>query len=302
MKVLITGGVGFIGSNIAIHLKNQGYDVIVFDNLKRAKLSTLEKINLYKIPIIIGDVLNTKKLRKALTDVDIVIHAAAYISVEESVKKPTLYFKNNVVGTVNVANICLNKNIKLIYISSAAVYGNPINLPINENHPTNPISPYGLSKLMGEEVIKFYGKYGLKYVILRLFNVYGLGQSNTYSGVINCFIQRLKEGKPPIIYGDGLQTRDFIHVNDVAEAIKLSIEKEIENEIINIATGKPITIRELAKLIINYSNKNLKPIFVKPRSSDIKHSYADISKANKLLNFNPRISLEQGLKELLQLS
>ncbi|MEM0049311.1 MAG: GDP-mannose 4,6-dehydratase [Candidatus Bathyarchaeia archaeon] len=173
-------------------------------------------------------------------------------------------------------------------------------LPIDENHPTNPTSPYDLSKLMGEESVKFYGKHGLKYVILRLFNVYGPGQSGTYAGVIDRFIQRLKEGKPPIIYGNGLQTRDFIHVYDVAEAIRLSIEKEVENEVINIATGKPVTIRELAELIMKYTNQNLKPVFTKPRPSDIQHSYADTSKAKELLGFNPKISLEQGLKDLLK--
>ncbi|MCX8170011.1 MAG: GDP-mannose 4,6-dehydratase, partial [Candidatus Methanomethyliaceae archaeon] len=229
--------------------------------------------------------------------IDIVIHAAAYISVSESMRKPLMYFKNNVLGTLNVVNSCIDKKVKLIFLSSASVYGEPLFLPISESHPTNPISTYALTKLMGEEIIKFYFKRG--FVILRLFNVYGPGQSSTYAGVITKFIERIKNNKPPIIYGDGLQTRDFIHVYDVAQAIKLCIEKGIENEIINIATGRPISIRDLSELIIKLSGSSHKPIFTRPRAGDIKHSYADITKAERLLGFKPRISIEEGLKELL---
>lgn len=301
MKVLVTGGAGFIGHNTAIYLKNQGYEVTALDNLKRAAGFAIERLKMHHVPLLRGDILSFRVLKKALTGVDVVVHAAAYISVEESMRKPALYFRNNVAGTANVAYACLRGDVKLIYISSAAVYGNPAALPISEAHPANPISPYGLSKLMGEEAVKFYARQGLKYAILRLFNVYGPGQSSAYAGVITRFIERIRADKPPIIYGDGQQTRDFIHVCDVAEAIKLSMEKPLENETINIATGKPATIKELAELTIKHANPNLKPTFAKPRSGDIKHSYADTSKAKRLLGFNPKINLEQGLMELLKL-
>ncbi|MEM2093581.1 MAG: GDP-mannose 4,6-dehydratase [Candidatus Bathyarchaeia archaeon] len=301
MKVLVTGGAGFIGHNTAVYLKNQGYGVAAFDNLKRATGFAVERLKMHHVPLIKGDILSLKALKKALAGVDVVVHAAAYISVEESLKKPAMYFRNNVAGTANVAYACMRESVKLIYISSAAVYGNPAHLPISESHPANPISPYGLSKLMGEETVNFHARQGLKHVTLRLFNVYGLGQSSAYAGVITRFIERIRANKPPIIYGDGQQTRDFIHVNDVAEAIKLSVEKRLENETLNIATGTPVTIRMLAELTIKHANPNLKPTFAKPRPGDIKHSYADISKAKRLLGFNPKINLEQGLKELLKL-
>lgn len=302
MKVLVTGGAGFIGHNVAIYLKSRGYEAIALDNLKRTTEFACKRLAAYNVPIIKGDVLNTNVLKSAFSNVDIVVHAAAHVSVEESMKKPAMYFKNNVAGTANVAHVCLRKGVKLlIYVSSAAVYGNPITLPISETHPTNPISPYGLSKLMGEEVVKFYGGRGLKYVILRLFNAYGPGQSRAYAGVITRFIERLSEGKPPIIYGDGEQTRDFIHVYDVAEAIRLLIERGVENEIINLGSGKPTAIKELAELMIKLTNRNLKPIFTKARPGEIRHSYADTSKARRLLNFEPSIDLERGLGDLLGL-
>lgn len=300
MRVLITGGCGFIGHNTAIYLKSYGYDVIVFDNLRRASSFAIERLEVYGIPIVRGDVLNSRSLLDVLGGVDVVVHAAAYISAFESMRRPLLYFRNNVLGTVNVAYASLLRGVKLVYVSSAAVYGDQAVLPISEGNPPNPISVYGLTKLLGEEVVRYYSRYGLKYVILRLFNVYGPGQSSEYAGVIKRFIDRTRMGKAPVIYGDGLQTRDFIHVRDVAEAVRLSIEKNNENEIINIASGKPITIRELAYTIIKYVNPNIKPIYRKQRPGDIRHSYADITKARKLLGFNPRISLEQGIRELIQ--
>ncbi|MEM2768208.1 MAG: SDR family NAD(P)-dependent oxidoreductase [Candidatus Bathyarchaeia archaeon] len=302
MKVLVTGGAGFIGHNTAVYLKKQGYEVVALDNLKRATQFATERLNAHHIPLVKGDILNSKALKKALAGVDVAVHAAAYISVKESLKKPALYFRNNVAGTANMAHACLLGGVKLlVYISSAAVYGNPSALPTSESQPPNPISPYGLTKLMGEEAVKFYAKQGLKHVILRLFNAYGPGQSGAYAGVITHFIERLSRGKPPIIHGDGQQTRDFIHVYDIAEAIKLCIEKGLENETLNIASGKPTAIKELAELTIKLVNPNLKPLHTKPRPGDIKHSHADISKAAKLLGFNPKISLEQGLKELLKI-
>ncbi|MEM1990057.1 MAG: NAD-dependent epimerase/dehydratase family protein [Candidatus Bathyarchaeia archaeon] len=301
MKALITGGAGFIGHNAAIHLKNSGFDVAVFDNLDRPSSLALERLAAHNIPIVKGDILSVKAISRALKNTDVVVHAAAYISVEESVKKPALYFKNNVIGTLNVAKACLDWNIKLlVYISSAAVYGEPTQIPISETHPVKPSSPYGLTKLMGEEIVKFYSVSGLKYAILRLFNVYGHGQSSTYAGVITKFIDRVSKGLPPIIYGDGEQTRDFIHVKDVSEAIKLTIEKNAVNETFNIGSGEPTKINYLANLVIKLANLSCKPIYASPRLGDIKNSVADISKARNLLGFKPKESLEEELEILIK--
>jgi len=229
------------------------------------------------------------------------VHAAAYVSVCESMRKPALYFRNNVEGTANVAKACLDSGVKLmIYLSSAAVYGEPVSLPISETHPTNPTSPYGLSKLMGEELVRFYSKYGLKHVILRLFNVYGLGQSKAYAGVVTRFIERAVKGLPPIIYGDGEQTRDFIHVRDVSEAVEQILEKGVVNETFNVGSGIPTKIKDLAELVMNIVKLNREPIYRKPRVGDIKHSYADISKAENLIDFKPKVNLNEGLKELIE--
>jgi len=303
MKVVITGGAGFIGHNTAIFLKHRGYDVIAFDNLKRSASLAQERLRSEGIPLLKGDILREGDLKRALEGTDVVVHAAAYICVEESMKKPALYFKNNVGGTANLARACLLKDVqRIIYLSSAAVYGDPKALPIDEDHPTVPISPYGLSKLMGEEVVRFYARHGLKYAILRLFNVYGVGQSLAYAGVIARFIEKASKGKPPVIYGDGKQTRDFINVNDVAEAIMLSIEARTVNETFNIATGRPTEIEELAHIIIGLARLAIKPKYKKPKTGDIRQSYADVSKARRVLGFTPKVGLEEGLRELMNLS
>jgi len=235
---------------------------------------------------------------------EVVIHTAALVSVEESVKKPEEYFRCNVLGTLNTVRISTNYGVsRFIYLSSAAVYGDPIKLPVSEEHPLNPKSPYGLSKLLGEEVVKlYYRMYGLEYVILRLFNVYGPRQFlNPYSGVITKFIDRVSKGLPPVIYGDGTQTRDFIHVLDVCRVIQLCVSTEKVNEVYNVGSGKPLSINELADLVVRVSGLDLRPTYESSRPGDIRHSYADISKAVKYLGFKPSVSIEEGIKELLRL-
>jgi UDP-glucose 4-epimerase len=304
MYVVITGGAGFIGSRLAIYLKGHGYKVTCIDNLSRASKSAIKALEKEKIPLIISDIRETNKLLKIFKGSDVVIHAAALISVEESIKDPLLYLDNNATGTASVTKACIDASVRrLIYLSSAAVYGEPIKLPIDEDHPTNPLSPYGLSKLFGEEIIKTFSRlYSFDYIILRLFNVYGPRQSEEYAGVITKFINRVREKLPPIIFGDGEQTRDFIHVSDVCHAIELAITTKNTNNVYNIGSGTATKIKELARLIINIANINSEPIYSAPKPGDIKQSYANINKARKLLNFTPRISLEKGLKELIQMS
>ncbi|MGC9107430.1 MAG: NAD-dependent epimerase/dehydratase family protein, partial [Infirmifilum sp.] len=226
MQVLITGGAGFIGHNVALILKGKGYDVIVLDSLERSTTFALQRLSSSDVPLIRGDIRNVALLKKLVSKGDIVVHAAAYISVEESMKNPEVYIDNNVMGSLAVAKVCLEAGASMIYISSAAVYGEPVKLPIDEAHPTKPISPYGLSKLFGEQILELLARQGLRYTVLRLFNVYGPGQSSAYAGVISRFIEQALESQRLIIYGDGLQTRDFVHVYDVAQAVELALEKE----------------------------------------------------------------------------
>ena len=267
------------------------------DSLERSTEFAVNRLRQYNIPIIRIDV-------KSLNDCngfDAVIHAAAYVSVPESMDKPTDYIENNVTGTARVVHECSRVNARLIYLSSAAVYGNPVKLPIPEDHPINPQSPYGLSKYLGELVVRQFSKiYGLRYVILRLFNVYGPGQNSAYAGVISSFIERALRNEPLIIYGDGEQTRDFIYVNDVAEVILKIIESDLfDNEIYNVGTGKPTSINELAGIVMEILGKrNLKVIYGRERPGDIRHSYADISKLKSRINVN-LTPLTIGLKQTL---
>lgn len=302
-KIVITGIAGFIGHNIALHL-NRKYEVVGVDSFERASGKALEKLRRENITIIKSNIiLNRNSLEKILKNTYAVVHAAAYVSVDESINHPLKYTHNNVCGTVSMLKSSVENNVeRFIYLSSAAVYGNPEKLPIRENHPTNPISPYGATKLSSEIFVKtFQQTYGLNYIILRLFNVYGPGQENTpYSGVITKFISRLNNEKPPIIFGDGRQTRDFIHVEDVVNAVELALKTKHVNETYNIASGKPIRIIDLAKTLIKIYGLNLKPIHYPPRPGDIRHSYADISKAKTMLNFKPGTSLREGLLKLIR--
>jgi UDP-glucose 4-epimerase len=300
MKVLITGGAGFIGSNIASYLKQEGYDVIVFDNFERSiknVKNVLKGIAIEKLDLR-GDLRKIiKHARKS-----VIVHAAAYINAKESIKKPLEYLENNVASTVNLLKATSKIAEKIIYLSSAAVYGEPKHLPINEEHELNPINPYGASKLSAEYWIKAYSNlYGINYVILRLFNVYGEGQKGEYAGVISKFIEKARKRKPLIIYGDGLQTRDFVYVGDVAKAVKLAIKTKNFNEIYNIGFGKSITINQLAEIIMEAFSFYKKPIYMPERKGDIKHSQADISKAIKLLDYKPEVSLKEGIKKIINI-
>lgn len=305
MKILITGGAGFIGHHVAVHLKRLGYDVVCLDNLSRASEDALKVLRSESVELLIGDVVNRDWLREVFTSFrpEVVVHAAALISVEESFEKPEEYFNNNVVGTLNIARSVADYGMpRLIYISSAAVYGDPIRLPIREDHPTNPKSPYGLSKLFGEEVIKLYSRlYGFNFIILRLFNVYGPRQQlNQYSGVVLKFTHNARRNLPLTVYGDGNQTRDFIHVVDVCRAVELSMLSKYANEVYNVGSGRPVSINELVKVVSAVKKSDVGVVYMPSRVGDIIHSYADISKASTYLGFKPSITIEEGIRELLE--
>lgn len=297
MKILITGGAGFIGHNLALYLVKKGYDVVVVDSMERSSDYALRRLGEFGVPITRADVREFSDYE----GFDVVVHAAAYVSVEESVKEPIKYVENNVLGTARVGYECVKRGSKLIYLSSAAVYGEPLRLPISEDHPTRPQSPYGLSKLQGEEVLRnFTLVYGLKHVTLRLFNVYGPGQNPSYAGVITGFLNRALRNKPLIIYGDGEQTRDFIYVGDVAEVVEFFIRENVfNNETYNVGSGKPTTIKELARTIMKVVGKELPVIHEAPRPGDIRHSLADVSKITRLTRIKPT-PIEEGLSKTLR--
>lgn len=301
MRVLVTGAAGFIGASLYMYLRERGYGVVGVDSFERPCNPLLSKLENESYPVIKLDILDGEGLVRLLDDVDAVVHLAAYIDVGESMGKPYLYIENNVLGTASVLEACRSAGVdKFIYVSSAAVYGDPVYLPIDEGHPLKPLSPYGYSKLLGEGLARMYSDvYGLDVVVLRLFNVYGPGQIGEYSGVISRFVDRVLRGLPPVIYGDGMQTRDFIYIDDVCDAILASINYGSGFDVFNIASGRGVSIRELAELLIGISGLELEPIYGPARKGDIRHSVADVSKARKYLGFVVKTDLESGLRELL---
>lgn len=303
-RVLVTGGAGFIGSHLVDRLIAEDLEVIVLDNLQGGKLGNIRQHNDKKnFRFVHDDIRNFNLVKDLIKDVDAVFHKAAIVSVPQSIEDPALVNDVNVNGTLNLLKASLDSNVKrFIYASSCAVHGNAVNLPIKENSELEPLSPYGVSKLAAESYVKvFYKAFGLETVCLRYFNVYGSRQvQGPYSGVITQFIDCLAKNLPLVIFGDGEQTRDFVHVGDVVEANMLALKNgKIIGETYNIATGVATTINQLAKILMEITNKTeLRLVRAEPRKGDIKHSVADISKARRELRYKPRISLEEGLKDL----
>ena len=303
-NVLVTGGAGFIGSHVVDRLVKADYDVRVIDNLSTGKLSNIKKhIASGRVDFVKGDIRNAELVNNCVKNVSAVVHLAAITSVPFSVENPNLTYYNNVAGTINLISSCAKQKVRIfVFISSCAVYGEPDYLPIDEQHLTKPISPYANSKFIAEYYCRgFHKKKLLRSVVLRLFNVYGPRQSmNDYSGVITNFIDRGKQELPIVIYGDGSQTRDFVNVCDVVEAVLSAMaNKAAEDEVFNIGSGKSTSIYELAEAVSELAGLNPQFIHETPRLGDIKHSHADISKAEELLGYRPKVSLRDGLRALL---
>jgi nucleoside-diphosphate-sugar epimerase len=251
-----------------------------------------------------GDIRQVRTVEKALDGVDAVIHEAAIASVPFSIKNPSLTNEVNIFGTLNLLEASLRAEVKrFVHASSCAVYGAASELPIREDAPLKPLSPYASSKLAAEEHCKsFYEDYGLETVRLRYFNVYGPRQAaGEYAGVMLKFLERIRRDRPPIIFGDGGQTRDFVYIADVVEATLLALYREgIAGEVFNIGTGEATTINRLCEIFLELAGKpHLKPIYEDAKPGDIRHSQADITKATKFLGYRPKFSLERGVREFL---
>lgn len=298
MKYLVTGGAGFIGSNIVKLLVKNGHQVFIVDNLHTGNLSRLEevkdKISFHKI-----DIRNFDELKEKFENIDGIFHQAALTVVPESFKKPEEYYDVNVNGTKNIFKLAKYLGIKVVFASSSSVYGNVNKIPINENFEKNPINPYGRTKVEKEKLAQEFCNDGVSIVGLRYFNVYGEGQTGSYAGVITQFMKRIGNNLPPIIHGKGNQIRDFIFVEDVAKANLKSMESKISQDFLNIGSGKSISILELAKLMIKISSKNLKPVFDKELSGDIEKSQAETTYSQERIDWSYKIELEDGLKKLM---
>ena len=304
VNYLITGGAGFIGSNIAEALVQQRGFVRVLDNCITGKLSNLEGV-INQVEFIQGDIRDLSVVREAVKDMDYVLHQAALPSVARSVDNPIVTNEVNVTGALNVLVAAKDEKVKrVVYASSSSVYGNSAVLPKREDMPANPISPYAISKYTGEQYCKVFNSiYGLETVVLRYFNVFGPRQSpnSQYAAVIPIFIKSFLEEKPPTIFGDGEQSRDFTFVENVVSANLLACHAEgATGEVFNIACGKRTTINDLTRAIKNLLDSPLEPDYDKMRKGDVRHSLADITKAQKLLGYEPKIDLEAGLRKTIK--
>ena len=237
MRFVVTGGAGFVGSYLVKLLVKKGHNVVVIDNLHKGKKENLDEV-LDKIEFLNIDIRDYDLMEKNMRDIDGVFHQAALTVVQDSFKDPEEYHSVNVDGTENIFKIAQKNKIKVVFASSSSVYGHQENIPISENFNKKPINPYGKTKLDDEIIAEKYSKLGVKIIGLRYFNIFGKGQTIEYAGVITKFLDRIQDGKPPIIFGDGSQIRDFIHVEDIANANYLAMTSDVSNLHVNIGIGK----------------------------------------------------------------
>jgi len=302
-KVVVTGGAGFIGSHLAEELAKRGYHIVILDDLSTGRTENIEGlVKKDNVQFIQGSITDLSLLEKLFQGAAYIFHQAAIPSVPRSIENPQASHEANVSGTFNVLLAARDNGVeKVIYASSSSVYGDTPTLPKREDMLPNPRSPYAVTKLVGEYYCRiFHDVWELPTVCLRYFNVYGPRQdpNSQYSAVIPSFIKRVKEGKPPIVLGDGEQTRDFTFVKDAVEANILSAESDASG-VFNIATGERVSINEVAKLIIKLVGNDVEPIYQPPRPGDVRHSLADISKA-KNFGYEPRRRLIEGLEETIK--
>ncbi len=291
-RVLITGGAGFIGSRLVTALASDN-DVRVLDNLSNGSRSNVPN----DVTLIQGDLRNEKAVEQATDGVDIIFHHAALIDVERSVRRPALTHEINVTGTVTLLEQARKESATVVFASSAAVYGHPSSVPIAEDASMEPTSPYGLSKLAAEQYVNLYGElYDITTVSLRYFNVYGAGQlSGPYSAVISIFVEQALSGDPITVEGDGSQTRDFVHIDDVVNANLLAASSGVTG-VFNIGTSESVSILELAETIRDVVGSDSEIVHVDERPGDIARSRADISQAKSVLGFTPSVSLHDGIE------
>ncbi|RLM34621.1 NAD-dependent epimerase/dehydratase family protein [Haloarcula sp. Atlit-120R] len=295
-RVLVTGGGGFIGSHLTSALAEEN-DVRVLDDFSTGRRANLPA----DVTVVEGDIRKKGTLDEAMNDVDVVFHEAAMVSVPQSVEQPVACHELNGSATVSVFDCARRQDARVVLASSAAVYGTPDTVPITEAEPADPRTPYGIEKHLGEQYARFYTEqYGLPTVPLRYFNVYGpRGLDGEYAGVIGTFIRQAQAGNPLTVEGDGKQTRDFVHVDDVVRANLLAATTDATGRPFNIGTGRSISINELAETVRDVVGTDVAIEHVSERVGDIRESEADLSDARTLLGYEPTVSLREGLESTL---
>lgn len=303
-KYLVTGGAGFIGSHIVGELVHRGQSVRIVDNFSTGKKENIAPF-LEKIELIEGDIKDFKVCQQAAKDMDFVLHQAALTSVPRSIEDPLLTNEVNITGTLNLLLASRDAGVqRFVLASSAAVYGDNPGLPKKEDMEGFPLSPYAASKRMGELYCQVFNRvFGLSTVSLRYFNIFGPRQdpSSQYASVIPNFIGKMLKEEKPVVFGDGEQSRDFLYVSNVVEAnILASQAREVSGEVFNIGSEERTSVNALVVKLNEVLDKEIKPTYEEPRPGDIKHSYADISKARKMLKYEPSVSFSEGLGETVR--
>ncbi|UCE13978.1 MAG: NAD-dependent epimerase/dehydratase family protein [Candidatus Heimdallarchaeota archaeon] len=297
MEFLVTGGAGFVGSHLIEALLSENHSVVCLDDFSTGKKKNLETIR-DKLELVEGDIRDPTIVREVVMNVDVVFHLAAQISVSRSVREPLLDASVNIEGTINLLEAIRNSPVKrFIYMSTGgAIYGEPKVIPALENTLENPISPYGLSKLVGERYLQWYHKnYGLSYSIIRPANIFGPRQDPLgEAGVISIFLGRIKNNQPLDIFGDGTDTRDYVYVKDIAE-VCIKAMKSTHNDIFNAGTGKQTNVLELIRIIENVTKHETRKNFCAPRSGDVHHISLDSKNAYDKLGWKPRTDITTGI-------
>lgn len=297
-RALVTGGAGFIGRHVVHELLADGWQVTVLDDLSMGRAEHVPPA----ATLVIGDVRAPQQVAEAARGADVILHLAAVVSVRASVQHFYRDAEVNLMGTLNVLRAAVKQGAeRVIFASSMAVYADsPAPVPIDETYTTAPFSPYGIAKLAGEQYTLLLGRQlGFDGVVLRYFNTYGPGQTFTpYVGVITIFVHRLLAGQPPVIFGDGEQKRDFVHVRDVARATKLALQAP-PGEVFNVGTGRATSVNQIARMLIERLAPHVQPEYAPPQPGELRYSIADINKARRLLGYEPAYRLEESLDEVI---
>ena len=301
MRYIVTGGAGFIGSSIVKKLVARGDNVTVIDNLNTGKEENLKSV-IDKITFLKDSILNRELLEKQSQNIDGIFHQAALASVQDSFSKLDEYHNVNVNGTENILKLAKKNDFRVVYASSSSVYGNPERIPIKESDKKNPINPYAETKLKKEQLAIKYSEMGVKVIGLRYFNVFGKGQSKEYAGVLKLFLERIRDKLPPKINGDGTQFRDFVYVEDVADANIMSMDSDINHGFYNVGTNTSITILDLAKTIIKSSGLDIQPIFGPALKGDVQRTIANIDLIKEEIGWEPTILLEKWIEEIISMN
>jgi len=301
-RILITGGCGFIGSQLAEQLSKEN-EVKIIDDLSSGTLTNIGGIK-DKVICAKRDI-RERGIETEFNDIDVVFHEAAQAFISTSLENPLFDADVNILGTLNILEACRKKDVpRVVFASSSAVYGEPQTIPLKETHPLNPVTPYGLAKKVCEEYLRlYYSLYRIESIALRYFNVYGKNQNLVFpnAGVIALFTDRLVKGEPVTIYGDESCTRDFIHVEDVAKAnILAALCRQASATVINVGTGRETSIKDVIRILEELTHRTIKVMHLPERKGDITRSVADITASKKILGFEPRINLEEGLARLFR--